>query len=279
MQAIRALALSRTEILGLPDSLELAIASGAFPTSFSESHPATTYLPTELADPTGAWVCLGRRDGPAAMTHVANVPFYGRSVFLPCLRAPAGRVATTKFLAALQENPRSADVPEGAEVALVRRALLIDEDGEIVPSPLVESIQLRYLYERGGMTAFELTLDRERLFMHEQGGLVSVGLEAQDFALFRAHDIDPFQSSAFLDASGAIQGSSPLRRCAACHVDRLAGITGAASILTISRERFPLPAGQSASVRPSSIEEASSQTIAWKRTHPSLTRIQELWGQ
>ncbi|MBK7782401.1 MAG: hypothetical protein IPJ58_16825 [Ardenticatenia bacterium] len=179
----------------------------------------------------------------------------------------------------MQENPRTADVPEGAEVALVRRALLIDADGEIVPSPLVESIQIRYLYERGGMTAFELILDRERLFLHEQGGLVSVGLEAQDFPLFRAHDIDRFQSSASLDAAGAAQGRSPLQSCAGCHVERLAGIIGGASILTISRERFPVPEGESASVLQSSIEEASSQTIAWKRTHPSWNRLWELWGK
>lgn len=133
VRAIRTLALSKNEILDLPDSLERAIASGRFPTTFAQDHPTTTYLPLELLNPAGAWICLGRRDGPAAISHVAAFPFYGRSVFLPCLRAPAGREATAEFLAALQENPRSANVPEGSEVALIRRALLIDENGEIVP--------------------------------------------------------------------------------------------------------------------------------------------------
>ncbi|MBK7781718.1 MAG: hypothetical protein IPJ58_13305 [Ardenticatenia bacterium] len=279
VQAIRTLALSKTEVLDLPDSLELAVASGAFPTTFAQDHPTTTYLPPELVDPTGAWICLGRHDGPAAIAHVANFPFYGRSVFIPCLRAPAGRDASTKFLAALQENPRSADVPGGSEVALIRRALLIDKSGEIVRSPIVESIQLRHLYGTSGMRPFELTLDRERLFQHEQGGLAAVGFEQQDFALFRSPALDPFESRVFMDTAGTAQGAIPLLNCRQCHFVPGLETTEAESILSVTRKRFPVPAGQSASVRPSSIEEASSQTIAWKRTHPSWTRLQELWDQ
>lgn len=128
------------------------------------------------------------------------------------------------------------------------------------------------------MRPFQLTLNREQLFQHEQGGLAAAGFEEQDFMLFRSPGLDPFASKLFTDASGAAQGDIPLLTCRQCHIDSGLEITEAASILSISRERFPVPQGQSAAVEASRIEEAATQTIAWKKSHLSWTRLRTEWG-
>lgn len=275
--AIRALALPRPTILGLPDSLALAVSTRAFPVAYDADRPATAYLPPDLLTLANGWICLGRRDGPAAIAHVANFPFYGRSVFLSCLRAPGGQEATERFLAALQSNPRLVSVPEGAEVALIRRAVLIDEDGEIQVSPIVESIQLRYLYANGGMRPFDLAVDRRQLFDGVRGGLAAVSHETEEFPLFRSHGLDVFEALGPATVRGSVHGVTPLETCRSCHIDKGMGITGAASILTVSRKRFPVPEGESTLVESTSLDAEAARTIAWKRGHRSWARLSSHW--
>jgi hypothetical protein len=111
-------------------------------------------------------------------------------------------------------NPDVPQLPEGAQVALVRRALLIDSKGEIVPSHLTESVQLRTyrrievmtpqvfldahrieesFFARAGQTFEEFRLSRVALFSRRAGGLLPIGPDERDFLTFSSDGIDAFE--------------------------------------------------------------------------------------
>ena len=164
------------------------------------------------------------------MTHTEAFPFFGRSVFLVFFHSPEGRAATLEFVESL--NTEAGPVtPTGTEVALVRWMLLIDDQGELVLSPLVETVQIRHF--RPLQVFHEFELDRKRLLEGFAGGLVpNSGL----FMLFMGHG-DVFQVSEM----PSLQASIP-DICKACHSDEPyrfdSGNTG--SIITYSRRPFPL---------------------------------------
>ena len=147
---IRRLALSDAEIAALPDNYAAAA-----------SNPD---LPRDLFAPDGDWITARSDDsavGPLASRHTAA--FNGHSVFLVMVRLPQGRQKTVDYLNSLRdfEGPLvyarlqmnhtrqlviSPDVPQfpaGTEWALVRRMCVIDDQGRIRPTSLIESIQLR----------------------------------------------------------------------------------------------------------------------------------------
>lgn len=165
--AVRRLALTSDRIAALPDNYAQAVAAGRFPGRFDPARPERGFLPPDLLRGDGPWVCVGREDGPSAPQHLRSDHPFTNSAFLVFLRLPGGREATLDFLgrlAAFSEplylpnpdertnrsypslpNPALPQWPRGTEVALVRRALLIDAEGRIVPSPLTESVQVRVL--------------------------------------------------------------------------------------------------------------------------------------
>jgi hypothetical protein len=51
-------------------------------------------------------------------------------------------------------------LPDGSQVALVRRLLLPDRDGGLRPTAVVESVQIRVFPKKGEQHAFEFALDR-----------------------------------------------------------------------------------------------------------------------
>src|SRR5262249_52803776 len=119
------------------------------------------YLPCDLFFADGPWVCVGRPDGPVAPEHyLRGENRFTNSVFLVFLRLPAGRAATVDYLKKLRSfsepaavktdgdrgnvpNPKLPELPDGAEFALVRWALLIDSSHRVAATPLTESVQLR----------------------------------------------------------------------------------------------------------------------------------------
>ena len=145
----------------MPDLYANAVSSGAFPQAFDATNPAAPFLPPDLFDSKGPWVLLGEKPTsqgqPITKLAPRHVELLSRSVFLAYLRFPGGRSDTLEYLRRLAEFPSplvvsgritrlSEKLPEfahGTQVALVRRALLVDAAGEIVPSPLVESVQIR----------------------------------------------------------------------------------------------------------------------------------------
>jgi hypothetical protein len=158
-RVMRRVALSQKDIEALPDSYAAAIASGAFAADASQPQPR---LPRELFSPTGPWVAVGGSQ-PLVPQHAAEL---GRSAFIVLWNLPGGSAETREYLQKLWNFPQPfvidetfqfardgevrakvnqnlPTVPDGTQIALVRKMLLIADTGAIVPSNIVESIQLR----------------------------------------------------------------------------------------------------------------------------------------
>ena len=110
-------------------------------------------------------------------------------------------------------NPALPAIPTGIQVALVRRMLLIDERGMVVPSPLTENIQLRVLQERD-QRFFEFRLRRTRLFAGEAGGLQAIAPGDLAFLTFSSKGIDSFDSRR---PGEAARPGDVLNGCRMCH--------------------------------------------------------------
>ena len=182
---IRRLALTKAEILALPDTMAATVVSGGFPVSHDPSKPFKPFFPADLPDPAGPWVCLTKS------YHTLPAKFHadaaeGRSVFLLFIRLPGDRQNTLQYLKKLTDfedhwalekpeyyhrllpnggihhvkafvNPETPQFPVGTQFALVERALLISDEGELAVSPLTLKVLLRaYL-------SVDRQLDRKRL--------------------------------------------------------------------------------------------------------------------
>jgi len=274
-QVIQRLALTTTEIQSLPDNYAVAVNSGAFPANFQSDNLGNAFLPPNLFRPDGEWVNLGREGGPIAMTHTAELPFFGRSVFLVFIRVPGGREETLGFLNQLKQQQALA-IPAGTEVALERRMLLINEKGNLTLSPLVESVQIRHFSSNTVQIPFEFALRRDWLFAGVAGGLRPLAVSDKDFPLFRSHGIDWFEA----EMEGAGDGRAVmLSSCASCHEDRGMGITGVRSILSYSRERFPLPDNERLTLIETTPELEAQAVIAWKLKQDSWHALRALWDE
>jgi hypothetical protein len=258
---MKKLALTEQEILSLPDNYFAALASGAFPPGFQDEAPDTAFLPPGLSEPNSEWLCVGREGGPMAMTHTQGFPFFGRSAFLVFMRVPGGQQAVLPFLQELNTelSPR---LPTSLEVALVRRTILIDQRGEMVFSPIVESIQIRHFQPL--QRFYNFSLNRTLLFAGVSGGLEPLDKE---ILLFFSHG-DGF-------VAGHIEEVEIPDICKACHIDEGLGIGGVTSILSYSRARFPLP--EQPTLIATAPEHDSATVIAWKMQQGSWQRLQTLW--
>jgi len=172
-QMMRRLALTPDQIRALPDTYSAAVNSHSFPSAYNPAHPEQSFLPSNLFDPKGPWVCLGFPNGYLGARAHANF-VDGRSTFFVFLSLPGGRAATLEYLKRLRDfpmpflpvaedfylvmsdvgigrnsnpnyvpNPSLPQFPTGTQVALVRLMMLIDDRGERTPTSLVESIQFR----------------------------------------------------------------------------------------------------------------------------------------
>ncbi len=254
VQVIKRVALSKEEILALPDNYGLAVASNAFPASLQTDHPETAFLPSDMFQPAGAWIPMGRAGGPIAMTHTEAFPFYGHSVFLVFVRSPSGRAATLDFIESLNTGPNPITAI-GSEVALVRRMLLIDDQGELTLSPLVETVQIRHFSPEQNFHEFELS--RARLFDGRAGGLV---LQPELFMLFMGHG-DVFQNPDLPELRATIPDI-----CQACHSEYppIFNSGNTQSILSYSRQKFPLADNEEPILSPTTWAEEAQVVITWK---------------
>ena len=188
-RVLRRVALSKKEIDALPDT-------------YAEGVAAHVPLPPDLFARTGSWVAIGG-DDTVAVQHAGEL---GRSAFIVFWNLPGGAAATSAYLRSLWDfpqpyvldksspdgevraaiNPALTQVPDGTRLALVRQMLLIDDSGAIVPSKLVQSVQLRTL----PATFAEFRFSRRALFSRQGGGLRAVTPDEPDFITFSAHDED-----------------------------------------------------------------------------------------
>ena len=229
-RVIRRLALAPDQIAELPDNYAAAVASKRFADRFDPEHPDRPYLPPDLFWPDGPWVCVGRTDGPTAPEHLREdgTNRFTNSVFLVFLKLPGGRDATRDFLKRAGSfdkplllpnpdektrrgypflpNPAVPQLPKGTEIALVRRAMLIDSSRRVVAGPLTEGVQLRVMQAdtptptvemaqtdgpgtsraKGWQAFVEFKVRRAGLFAGKAGGLRDVSGERDFTTGFRS---------------------------------------------------------------------------------------------
>lgn len=263
-QMIRRVALSKAEITSLPDNYTLTIKSKTLPTHFQIDQPEKAFLPADIFDSNSAWVPLGREGGPVAMMHTAAFPFFGRSVFYVFVRAPDGRLATLDFIEALRTEPNPT-LAIGSEVALVRRMLLIDDQGELVLSALIETVQLRHFSPAQNFYEFELS--RARLFDGQMDSLVP---KTDIFLLFMSHG-DVFESAHGPELQAAIP-----EICKACHFPNSGNMQ---SIISYSRSPFSLPDNTKPILFATTLEAEAQTVMEWKRNHDTWKSLEILWHQ
>jgi hypothetical protein len=229
-RVIRRVALTRKDIEALPDSYALAVAFGAFAdrTGSTDDQPI---LPRELFTATGPWISVGGTE-PLLPQHAAEL---SRSAFIVLWHLPGGPAETIAYLKKLWDfsqpfvsdetfqfardgevraklNPALPPVPEGTRIALVRTMLLIDDAGVIVPSNLIQSIQLRTF--RSPHAFSELRMSRADLFAGKAGGLRAVGADEGDFITFSAMGEDLLEQKPW---RGPLQLNRVLDGCINCH--------------------------------------------------------------
>jgi hypothetical protein len=253
---IRRLALSPEQVQKLPDNYADAVKSGTFARSHATEKPP--YLPPDLFSANGPWVCVGRSDGPVTPEHLREENSFANSAFLIVLRLPGGRDAALKYL-----KRESGDLPAGAEVALVRRALLIAAPGELTPTNLIESIQLR-VYGETGQSMSEFRLSRSLLFAGQAGGLRAVASDERDFKTgFAGSTWDQFEQP-LVGQTVDVRRLSITNECTGCH----------------NRDRFPgLRSRGSGSLIQVPIADAMRTAVKWKQERPDWKALQRLWAE
>lgn len=207
------------------------------------------------------------------------------------MRLPEGRAATIAYLNKLADfpnpwlsdregpsgarpNPALPQFPAGTELALVRLMMLIDNQGNLQSTNLIESIQIRTHRvtpnsidnsrnaARAAMDVDEFRLSRPKLFAGASGGLRALSSEDTEFPIFASHDIDLFEMN-FDGASFKRMLRAPLEFCAACH-----SRSGVHSMLSRGR-RVVIPSVAS------DYEAAGTET--WKQRQDNWKLLRALW--
>jgi hypothetical protein len=253
-EVLRRLQLTPDQIKSLPDNYAQAVGSGAFAQEYDPAHPEIPFLPPDLFDPHGPWVCI--EPSPESETGVARMHIWntsGRSGFFVFVRLPEGHKATMDYFQTLWnfpqpwihgpsfaadqalENPDLPSFPAGTQVAMVRRMTVFDNQGELAPSPVTESVQVRVyrgitnaeernfgngnmadIIRNSGQVFFEFKLSRPLLFSGKNGGLRAIARDETEFSTFQTKGDDPFEES---PSGPRFAGNMPteLQSCAWCH--------------------------------------------------------------
>ncbi len=170
-QLMRRLEQPASRLKALPDNYGLTVKKGTYPAKFDAEHPERPYLPVDLSlDDKSDWVIVrAASTGLSAPQHNRFVE--GKSVFLTLLRLPGPRKKTEDYLADMPVDREKGfqPLPDGSQVALVRRMLLPDDKGELRPTPLIEDVRLRIFSKRREQHAYEFTLNRDALLSRRSG--------------------------------------------------------------------------------------------------------------
>ena len=161
------------------------------------------------------------------------------------------------LIESLNTEPQS--VPTvGLDVALVRRMLLIDDQGDLTLSPLIETVQIRHFNLDQIFHEFELS--RMQLLKGSSSSLV---LNEELFLLFFSHG-DVFE----LENIPELQATIP-EICKACHFEfpPLPNESNMQSLISHSRFNFPLSSNERPVLMQKSWEDEANAVIQWKRDH------------
>jgi hypothetical protein len=296
---IARIALTPEQIQALPDNYAAAAAAGLLPGNILSEDP---------------WVSVGRPDGPVAAQHVRDAGPGKNSVFLVLIRLPGGRSATTAYLEQLRSfngplwvgsgypNPDLPPFPAGTQVALVRRALLIDSHLQIVPTTLTEQVQIReyheirrmtaqefddahrideYMFEHAGQDFNEYSLGRAALFEGRSGGLLPLDTLDRFYLTFSAPGFDEFEMRSADDQSTARVDDRQPRLNPAAQARRICKDCHAAPGVYSFNSYLPfrlLQPGAAPAARLSEISLAQSQqtAVAWKQQQRDWRVLQPL---
>lgn len=289
---IRRLALTTNQISVLPDTYANAEATGT-----------PVDLPGGLFKQDGDWLSVGANGyGPMASTHMED--FGGRSIFLVMVRFPEGREQAIAYLSKLREvenpwtysrppesdrpvpvlNPALPQFPSNTEWALVRRLCVIDKEGHVQPTSLIESIQVRRYRSVPAVDATGVRYDRESAIAAQRftefdldrrhGAAlkaVNSGEKEFQFVHFRSMGFDPLECTS--DPSRTCDYSKSrtdtLRTCTMCH-----SAPGIFSV--VSYTRFSPPATE---ISATTVEEEVTATLNWKHRQYDWGLLQGLWRQ
>lgn len=303
-KAMRRLALNTEQIKALPRTYDAAVATRRFPANYDKDHPETAFLPPNLFQSNGPWVPLSvDAGGPVAPSHVASVS--GRSVFQVFISLPQGRAPTLDYLkrvsgfpkpwlrnrdnlAEVLPNPQLPGFPVGTRLALVRQMIVIDQHGNLIPTGIVESVQIRVHRiipqeipdnlntdrnpARESLDVSEFKLSRATLFAGDSGGLRAVMHDESEFPLFQSHGIDLFEEMMHESVDRHLR--PVLGSCASCHfrpgihsvLSRIPSIV-LLRVRDVRRNLVPSPTS----------DYEASNIVLWKLSQDSWQRLREMW--
>ena len=285
---IRRLELTTNEIATLPDN-------------YAEAHLPD--LPRGMFLTNGDWINV-QANNVERLVPMHDRGFGGRSVFMVLFRDADGRKAGTNYLARLgafrplwvpatnssnsndmmlkQELPQ---FPVHSQWALARRMCVIDTDGNIRPTHIVESIQLRtYLhfdsFFRDDLDANPPQQFNEfRMSRDSHASLVSVAQDGRAFTSnnrFFSFGIDPFEyplrgeTNVVSDFRGIV-----LRSCYQCHSS-----PGIYSVNSFTR-RFSggPPPFEMTQMTEADLQREEEMSVFWKEREFEWGFLQGLWNQ
>jgi hypothetical protein len=309
---VHRLALMPDELANLPDSYAHALQNHEFPASYDPASPTQAFLPPDLFDPCGPWVCLGIPGHDAALTRedlaapLHDLSFTARSVFLVFSRLPAGRDATVAYFKQLAElkiplfvtmqepgwpqpmivwNPQVPQFPIGTEFALVRKMVLPDRDGNLHLTRVTESVQIRHYTDipnvnpmagRDTMLARRFQEPSEiklsRLLLFSDLHSGFRGATANDDS-FLIFPAMTHDLDMIEDERTQARAQSPFRQCTSCHLG-----PGIQSIMSFSFRGSP---SQGTVLSPRLAEttpgEESEKVLEWAQSQQKWKDLLQLW--
>lgn len=303
---VRSLALSPEELAALPDTYSRALQLHEFPPAYDSATPNRAFLPPDLFDPRGPWVCLSP-PAPDLVAPAHDMSFTARSVFLVFARLPGGRDATLAYFKQLADmkiplfvnmkdpnwpqpmdvwNPQVPQFPAGTEFALVRKLVLPDRDGRLHVTLIVESVQIRHYTDiphvdpmasrdvslaQHFQSPSEIELSRTLLFSENHSGLRGVTAADDPFLIFpaMANGSDEVE-----DTKMRAHPFSPFINCTGCHIG-----PGIQSMMSFSfrgnPNEGPVLSPRLAETTPS---EESEKVMQWAQSQQKWKDLLRSWS-
>jgi hypothetical protein len=303
---VRRLALSSDDLATLPDTYARSLQNHEFPPTYDPASPNQAFLPPDLFESNGSWVCLGA-PGHDLSAPLHDASFTARSVFVVFARLPGGRDATLAYFKRLAEmkiplfvrmqdpgwpqpmdvwNPQVPQFPVGTEFALLRKMILPDRDGHLRLTPVTESVQIRHYTDipnvnpmssrdvnlaRRFQEPSEVKLSRVLLFSEKHSGLRGVTTSDDPFLIFPAMSQG---SDAFEEGRMRAPTFSPFVQCTSCHLG-----PGIQSMMSFSFRGNPNE-GQVLSPRltETTPREESEKVMEWAQTQQKWKDLLRLWS-
>jgi len=265
---IRQLALTKSEIKELPSTLLATVQSRMHPDEFNLDDPLSPFLPPELIEQSSTWICFGRSSSPVTFHAERN---RWRSAFFQFIRLPAGRDATAHYID--HWNGRVV-FPVGTQVALIEKAFLISDHGQIVLSPITVSVQLRAYRnveqsQRDAESATQCVaefISRPRDYM--RGNSLMTALYSADYRI-KALASGGGKQDVFELVSNPNESLQPrLSQCVNCH-----GGAGTSSLGDVI-----VPRGTLKSLQQRTPAEIAEKTAEAKQTDSSWELLRDAWN-